>query len=66
VAPQVVNYGDSQGDIGDVAVTPGQTYWVEYFPPQPYGNGWVAYWWSGGSTIASSDQMQMIVKGYNR
>jgi hypothetical protein len=66
VSPQVVNYGDSQGDIGDVAVTPGTTYWVEYYPPQAYGNGWVTYWWSGGSTIAASEQMQIVVKGYNR
>jgi hypothetical protein len=65
-SPQVINYGDSQGDIGDVAVTPGTTYWIEYFPPQAYGNGWVTYWWAGGSSINQSDQMQAIVQGYNR
>ena len=62
-SPQVVNYGDSQGDVGDVAVTPGVTYWVVYFSPQPYGNGWVTYWWAGGSSIGLSDQMQMVVRG---
>jgi hypothetical protein len=66
VSPQVVNYGNSQGDIGDVAVSPGATYWIVYYPPQPYGNGWVTYWWAGGSSISSSDQMQAIVQGYNR
>jgi hypothetical protein len=65
-SPPVVNFGDSEGDIGDVGVTPGQTYWVSYFPPQPYGNGWLTYWWSGGSTASSSDQMQVVVRGYNR
>ena len=65
-SPAVVNYGNSQGDIGNVAVTPGATYWIQFFPPQPYGNGWVAYWWAGGSTISTSDQVQAIVLGYNR
>jgi hypothetical protein len=64
--PQVVNYGDSQGDIGDVAVNPGQTYWIDYLPPQPLGNGWVTFWWAGGPSIESSDQMQAVVQGYNR
>jgi hypothetical protein len=63
--PQVVNYGATLGDIGNVAVTPGATYYVEYFPPQPYGNGWVTYWWSGGSSITSSEQMQALVRGFN-
>jgi LasA protease len=65
-APAVVNYGNSQGDIGDVAATPGATYWIVYFAPQPLGNGWVTYWWAGGSTITTSDQMQAVVRGYNR
>lgn len=65
-SPSVVNYGDSQGDIGDAAVTPGSTYWIVYFPPQAYGNGWVTYWWAGGSTASTSDQIQAIVQGYNR
>ena len=65
-AAPVVNYGATLGDIGDVAVTPGASYYVEYFPPQPYGSGWVTYWWSGGSTITSSEQLQALVRGYNR
>ena len=65
-SPAVANYGNSQGDIGDVAVTPGATYWIVYLPPQPYGNGWVTYWWGGGTTASTSDQMQAVVLGYNR
>jgi len=64
---QIVNYGNSYVDIGDVAVTPGQTYWAVWFQPSAVsGSTWVTYWWAGGSSISQSDQMQMIVKGYNR
>jgi surface antigen len=65
-AAPVVNYGATLGDIGNVAVTPGTQYYVEFFPPQPYGNGWVTYWWAGGPTVASSEQLQALVRGYNR
>jgi hypothetical protein len=66
VSPQVVNYGASKGDIGNVDVSIGATYWVVYYPPQPYGNGWVTYWWAGGSFITESEQLQVSVEGYNR
>jgi surface antigen len=65
-AAAVVNYGATLGDIGDISVTPGAIYYIEYFPPQPYGNGWVTFWWAGGSTITSSEQLQALVRGYNR
>jgi hypothetical protein len=65
--PQIVNYGDTEADIGDVGVSKGATYWVEWLQPSPAaGNSWVTYWWAGGSGIADSDQMQMVVKGYDR
>jgi signal peptidase I len=65
-SPSIVNYGDSYVDIGDISVTPGDTYWVQWFqPPAANGTSWVTYWWAGGSTIASSDEMEMVVKGYN-
>jgi hypothetical protein len=64
---QIVNYGNSYADIGDVAVAPGTTYWAVWFqPPAVGGSTWVTYWWAGGPSIGQSDQMQMIVKGYNR
>jgi chymotrypsin-like protease len=65
--PQIINYGNSASDIGDIAVTPGTTYWVEWLqPPRANGATWVTYWWSGGDSITSSDQMQLVVRGYNR
>lgn len=65
--PRITNYGNTYADFGDIAVTPGQTYWVEWFQPAPVnGSTWVTYWWAGGSTITASDQMQMVVRGYNR
>ncbi len=62
----LVNYGNSSVDLGDVAVTPGSTYYIVSYPPAASPNTWVCYWWTGGPTEAASDQMQMIVTGYNR
>lgn len=65
--PQIVNYGDTSADIGNVGVTPGGTYWIEWLQPAPYNGGtWVTYWWEGGSTIETSEGVQAIVQGYNR
>lgn len=65
--PSIVNYGETGMDIGTVAVTPGATYYIVWYQsPALAGQTWVAYWWGGGSTIASSDQMQAAVRGYNR
>lgn len=65
--PQIVNYGATIADIGDVAVQPGQTYYVVWYQPgAANGATWVTYWWAGGSGISSSDQMQAFVRGYNR
>jgi RHS repeat-associated protein len=65
--PQIVNYGNTSADIGDVGVTPGSTYYVVWYQPAAWnGQTWVTYWWAGGSTITQSDQLQAIVRGYNR
>jgi hypothetical protein len=65
--PQIVNYGNTTADIGDIAVTKGVTYWREWRQPPPTGgNSWVTYWWAGGPGITHSDQLQMVVKGYER
>lgn len=64
--PQIVNYGNSYADIGDISVHAGGTYWLVWFQPSPVGaTSWVTFWWQGGSTISASDRMQMVVKGYN-
>jgi YD repeat-containing protein len=65
--PPIVNFGNSQGDIGDVPVTPGATYYIVYYQPAAWsGHTWITYWWAGGPTISQSDQMQAIVLGYDR
>lgn len=64
-SPRIENYGATLADIGDVGVNVGQTYWVEWYqPPSVQGTTWVTYWWAGGSTITTSDQMQLLVQGY--
>lgn len=64
--PQIVNYGNTGTDIGDVPVTAGQTYYIWWGQPAPVnGSTWVTFWWAGGSTVSTSDQMQAAVLGYN-
>src|SRR2546429_9813953 len=66
-SPQIVNYGNTQADFGDIGVTPGTLYYLVWYQPAPWnGQTWVTYWWSGGSSITTSDQMQAIVQGYYR
>jgi len=65
--PQIVNYGETGADIGDIPVTPGATYYLVWYQPAALnGSTWVTYWWTGGSTISTSDTMQATVRGYNR
>lgn len=64
--PQIINYGNTSVDIGDVPVTPGATYYIVYYQPAAAaGNPWVTFWWAGGPSITQSDQMQAIVQGFN-
>lgn len=65
-SPQIVNYGSTQVDLGDVPVTSGATYYLVWYQPAAVnGATWVTYWWAGGSTISASDQLQALVFGYN-
>jgi outer membrane biosynthesis protein TonB len=65
--PKIVNYGETGVDIGDVAVTPGATYYITWYQPALLnGKSWVTYWWAGGSSITTSDQLQAVVRGYNK
>jgi hypothetical protein len=59
--PQIVNYGETAADIGDVAVTPGATYYLVWYQPAALNRStWVTYWWAGGLTIGTSDLMQGV------
>jgi hypothetical protein len=69
----IVNYGNTEADFGDVAVTPGATYYVVWYqPPRWNGQTWDTFWWAGSTgpsgrrPVEESDQMQMVVSGYNR
>ena len=65
--PQIVDYGETGADVGDVPVTPGATYYIVWYQPSVLnGSTWVTYWWAGGSTVSTSDLMQAAVRGYNR
>jgi hypothetical protein len=67
VTSQPTNYGETGADIGDVAVTPGAHYYIVWYQPSSInGATWVTYWWAGGSTVTTSDQMQAVARGYNR
>jgi hypothetical protein len=65
-----VNYGASVVDVGDVAVTPGQTYWLFYVSPTPVWSTWDVFWWDGPGAgrgdVNASQTMQAEVLGYNR
>lgn len=62
----VANYGTSSVDMGDIAVTPGTTYYVVFYQPQSAQGSWYCYWWQGGWNEADSNAMVMTVQGYNR
>jgi hypothetical protein len=58
----IVNYGITEAAV-DVPVSVGATYWLEWLQPSPYT--WVTYWWAGGSTIETSEELQAIVQGHD-
>jgi hypothetical protein len=69
----VVNQGNTSVDFGDIAVTPGATYYVFYYQPATQAGSWDMYWWNcpacsgtGRQSSLNSDQNQMVVQGYNR
>ncbi len=67
-SPQILNYGNTEVDIGDIGVVKGATYFVRW--DRPSAVRWDTFWWggtgSGRQPISSSDQMQMVVKGYDQ
>jgi hypothetical protein len=63
---EVNNYGLSAAAIGEVAVTPDDTYYIVWTPPSDdHGGHWVTFWHGGGPTIASSKDLEAIARGYN-
>jgi hypothetical protein len=65
--PSIVNYGLTEADIGDVSVTPGQTYFVYWQSPRrAEGQSWVSFWQGQGPHIEESRLMQAFARGYDR
>jgi hypothetical protein len=65
--PHIVNYGVTEADIGEVAVTPGTTYFVNWQAPRSYeGAGWVTFWFGPGPRLEESTLTEAFAKGYNR
>ena len=62
----VHNYGLSAAEIGELAVTPGDSYYLVWSAPaNAHANQWLAFWHSGTATIAGSSEMEAIVRGYD-
>lgn len=65
--PQIVNYGATVADFGDVAVSAGGRYWLIWYQPAAVGGQtWVTYWWDGGAGVSTSAGQSAFVRGYNR
>jgi hypothetical protein len=64
VSATIIKHGNSEIDIGDLAVNPGRLFYTVY--TQSAGRNYNTYWWAGGACITNSDQKQAIVQGYNR
>lgn len=69
----VMNTGETSYDFGDIAVTPGVTYYIFYYQPDVDAGNWDLYWWNcpactgqGRQSAINSDQNQFVIRGYNR
>ena len=63
----VDNYMLTTADIGDVEVTPGETYYLRWSPPEDaHGASWVTFWHGGLSSVEGSQQMEAVVRGYDQ
>jgi len=74
-SPQVLNYGESGADLGDVAVATGTSYWILFNSPPPVsGRDWDSFWASTRSgkppgqrdDIGQTYNLNAVIKGYNR
>ena len=74
-SPQVINYGLSADDLGDISVQVGQTYWILVtMPPKVSGRDWDTFWARTRSgrppgqrdSIGQTVDLNAIVRGFNR
>jgi hypothetical protein len=65
ISPQVTNYGESGGDLGDVAVTKGARYWLLFTsPPRVNNRDWDAFW-ANSRSGKTPGQRDLIGQTYN-
>jgi hypothetical protein len=64
-SPTLNNFGATTLDIGDIAVTPGTTYYLCWFRPD-VSRTWLVYWWGSPRGDDISNTMMAGVRGYNR
>jgi hypothetical protein len=66
VSAYVNNYGLTTAGMPEVAVEPGNLYYLEWTPPaNAHGLAWIAFWHGGAPTIVGSEEMEALVRGYN-
>lgn len=64
--PFIDNYGLTEADIGDVAVSPGHTYFIYWQSPHKIeGASWVSYWLGQGPEIEEARLFQAFARGYD-
>ncbi|MET0304800.1 MAG: hypothetical protein ABW196_01055 [Solirubrobacterales bacterium] len=65
--PEIVNYGLTRADIGDVPVSVGEEYFVYWqAPAKVEGADWISFWHGAGPQIEESTLLQAFARGYNR
>jgi hypothetical protein len=64
---EVDNYGLTSVNLGEIAVTPGQTYYLVWSPPEEVKSvKWVTFWHAGEPYVEGSGQMEAVVRGYDQ
>jgi hypothetical protein len=64
---EVDNYGLTAVGLGEIPVTPEQTYYLVWSPPEEVnGAKWVTFWHAGEWYVGASSQMEAVVRGFNQ
>ena len=58
---EIINYGATVIDLGDIPVQKGALYYLRYDRPDST-HSWVVYYWGPGAY----NQLSALVRGYNR